>query len=65
MLEWEDIGVESQEIQHPAMSGWNIQNLLQDKTLWQAAKDEWENSNAGPGSLTQQGTKEDLDKEVE
>lgn len=65
MLEWEDIGVESQENQQPAMNGWIIQNLLQDKTFWQTAKDKWENSNTGPGGLTQQSTKEDLEKEVE
>lgn len=28
VLEWEDIGMESQENQQPAMSGWSIQNLL-------------------------------------
>lgn len=40
LLEWEDIGLECQESQQPAMSGWSIKNLLQDKELWQAAKDE-------------------------
>lgn len=65
MLEWEDIGMESHENQQPAMSGWSIQNLLQDKMLWQAAKDDWQKSSLEQANLSISCTKEDLDEEVE
>ena len=37
LMEWEDIQLESQENQQPIKSRWDIQNLLQDKKLLQAA----------------------------
>ena len=65
MTEWEDIGMKNPEDPQLAMSGWSIQNLLQDKNLRQAAKDEWKKSSIGQNGLTAQSTKEELDKEVE
>lgn len=47
------------------MSGWSIQNLQQDKKLWQAAKDEWQKSSIRQNYLTPLCSKKDLDKEVE
>lgn len=65
MLEWEDIEIESQQNQQPAISGWSIMNLLQDKILWQTAKDDWQKSNLGQNYLMLLYTKKDLNKEVE
>ena len=65
MLEWEDLGMKNPEDPQLAMSGWSIQNLLQDKDLWQAAKEDWKKSSIGQNGLTAQSTKEELDKEVE
>ncbi len=47
------------------MTGWSIKNLLQDKGLWQAAKDEWQRISLGDDYLSHLSTKEDLEKEVE
>ena len=57
--------MESQENQQPAMSGWSIQNLLQDEKLQQAARDDWEKFSIGQKYLTPLSTKEDLDKEAQ
>lgn len=65
LLEWEDIGLGCHENQQLAMTGWSIKNLLQDKGLWQAAKDEWQRINLGHDYLSHLSTKEDLEKEVE
>ncbi len=47
------------------MTGWSIKNLLQDRGLWQAAKDEWQRLSLGHDYLSHLSTKEDLEKEVE
>ena len=65
LLEWENIGLECQENQQPAVSGWRIKNLLQDKILWQAAKNEWQKSSLGHDYLSDLSIKKDLDVEVE
>ena len=65
LLEWEDLEIRGQEKYQPAIKGWSIQNLLQDKKLWSAAKEDWEKSSRGQKYLTPGCTKEDLDKEVE
>ena len=47
------------------MTGWSIKNLLQDKRLWQAAKDKWQRINLRYDYLLYLSTKEDFEKEVE
>ena len=47
------------------MSSWNIQKLLQDDHLLQAAKKKWEGSIISQMHLNFFSSKEDLDKEVE
>ena len=64
-LEWEDLEIKGQEKYQPAIKRWSIQNLLQDKELWLAAKEDWENFSKGQKYLTSECTKKDLDKEVE
>ena len=65
LLEREDIKLGGQENQQPAMSGWNIQNLLQDEKLLQAAHEEWKKASHERHHLTSLSIKKDLDKEVE
>ena len=64
-MEWEDIETQEPETQQAAMSGWSIKNLLEDKELLQAAKDEWNMTSKGQAHLRLSYTKEDLDREVE
>lgn len=64
LLELENMGLECQENQQLAMSGWSIKNLLQDKELWQAAKDKWQKSSLEQDYLSYLSTKEDLDREI-
>ena len=65
LVEWEDSGIENLESRQPALSRWNIQNLLEDDKLLQAAKEDWENSSLGRTNLGLSSTVEDLDEEVE
>ena len=65
LMEWEDIETQEPETQQAAMSGWSIKNLLEDKELLQAAKDEWNMTSKGQAHLRLSYTKEDLDREVE
>ncbi len=65
MLEWEDIETQSQDNQLAAMTGWSIQNLLEDKEVLQAAKDEWIKTTEDHAHLDPLCTKEDLDQEVQ
>lgn len=46
------------------MSRWNNQNLLQDKILLQAAKDDWQKSGIEQNYQLLLYTKEDLEQEV-
>ncbi len=41
LIEWEDIEVQGLDKQQIAMTGWSINNLLEDKELLQVAKNEW------------------------
>lgn len=64
-MEWEDIETENSGKGQATMSGWSTQNLLLDKWLLQAAKEEWEEASIDQPHLSFSSTKEDLDKEVE
>ena len=64
-MEWEDIQLERQDNQQPAKSGWDIQNLLQDEKLLQAAHEDWKGASQARHHLTSMSTIEDLDIEVE
>ena len=65
LVEWEDSGIENLEIRQPALSGWSIQNLLEDDKLLQAANKDWEKSSLGRTNLGLSSTVEVLDEEVE
>ncbi len=65
LLEWENLEIRGQEKYQPATKRWSIENLLQDKRLWSATKEDWERFSGGQKYLTSECTKEDLDKEVE
>ena len=65
LVEWEDSEIENLEARQPALSGWSIQNLLEDDKLLQAAKEDWEKSSLGRTNLGLSSTVEDLDEEVE
>ena len=57
--------IESREESLASMTGWNIQKLLEDEKLLQAAKEEWEEATSmGQPHLRFSSTKEDLDREV-
>ena len=64
-MEWEDMEIESRGESQASMTGWNIQKLLEDEKLLQAAKEEWEEASMGQPHLKFSSTKEDLDREVE
>ncbi len=65
LMEWEDIEAQGPDKQQAAMTGWSIKNLLEDKELLQAAKNEWIIATENHAHLDPLCTKEDLDKEVE
>lgn len=64
LLEWEDLPADGSGNQ-AAMTGWNIQKLLEDQNLLQAAQEDWKSSSKMQAHLSLSSTKEDLDKEVE
>ena len=65
LMEWEDIEAQGPDKQQTAMTGWSIKNLLEDKELLQAAKNEWIIAIENHLHLDLLCSKEDLDKEIE
>lgn len=64
LLEWEDLPADGSGNQ-AAMTGWNIQKLLEDQNLLQAAQEDWKSSSKMQAHLSLSSTREDLDKELE
>ena len=62
MMEWEDIEVPSKT--RAAISGWSINNLLEDNKSLKAAQHDWKEINGNHQLLDLLCTKEELDKEV-
>ena len=64
LMEWKDINIPGQKNSQAAMIGWNIQNLLKDNKLLEAAKSDWKRLNGNHWRLDLLCTKQELDKEV-
>lgn len=64
-MEWDDIEDHIPNQVSGVFSGWNIQKLLENKKDLQAAREDWEKSDAEQAYLDFSITKKDLDKAVE
>lgn len=65
VMEWDDIEDHIPNQVSGVFSGWNIQKLLENKEDLQAAREDWEKSDAEQAYLDFSSTKKDLDKAVE
>lgn len=66
LLGWDDIEQQNQpSLSKGSSTGWNIQKLLEDETLFQKAKTAWLECSTRRPCISETSSKQDLDDEVE